>query len=149
MATNFDILERAEQVELLAAELYGAFARLFTADPAALQLFTRLRDEEQQHAARIRMLAAQGRRDTKLLARIDLDTRRLDEVILEISTLLATVRNGQWHGDLAETRLALLALEERCSRAHAEGLQGIHESLRGFFEQLAAQDKAHGELLRG
>jgi rubrerythrin len=149
MATNFDILERAEKVELLASELYAAFARHFSGDPTALHLFTRLRDEEQQHAARVRMLAAQSRRDSKLLWKIDADTRRLDDVILELASLTATVQRGHWKLDLAETRRALLALEERCARAHVEGLQGLHESLRTFFEQLAEQDKAHGELLRG
>jgi hypothetical protein len=149
MTTNFDILERAEKVELLSAELYAALARRYADDPTAVQLFTRLRDEEQQHAARVRMLAAQSRRDTKLLGKIDVDPRRLDDVLLELASLTATVQAGHWELDLARTRHALLELEGRCARAHVEGLQGLHESLRRFFEQLAEQDKAHEELLRG
>lgn len=147
--TNFDVLEKAEKVELLAAELYAFFARHFGADPAAAQLFTRLRDEEQQHAARIRMVAAQSRRDTKLLAKITVDTSGLDEVVREMTAILLNVKNGSWGADLAQTKRLLLELEDRAARAHAEGLQGLHEDLRKFFAQLALQDRAHEELLRG
>jgi rubrerythrin len=147
--TNFDVLEKAERIELLSSELYAAFATHFSADGAAHRLFTRLRDEEQQHAARVRMLAAQSRRDTKLLAKITGDTRGLDDVARELSAMIADVRSGSWGADLAQTRRLLMELEDRASRAHVEGLQGLHESLRGFFVQLAAQDKAHQEMLRG
>lgn len=149
MTTNFDILDRAEKVELLASELYGAFARHFGDDPTALSLFRRLRDEEQQHAARIRMLAAQSRHDGKLLGKIPGATDALDELLREMSSMLLLVKQGEWRADLAETRRTLLALEERAARAHAEGMQGLHESLRKFFELLAMADKAHEELLRG
>jgi rubrerythrin len=148
MTTNYAILEKAEQLELLSSELYAAFARRFGDDEAALKLFTRLRDEEQQHAARVRMLAAQARRDSKLLGRITVDTRALDEVMREMIAVLANVRNGNWGADLGQTKRLLLELEERCSRAHAQGMTGLDPSLRTFFEQLAAQDKAHEELLR-
>jgi rubrerythrin len=148
VTTNFDVLDKAEKIELLASELYAAFARHFCADPVALKLFTQLRDEEQQHAARIRTVAAQSRRDTKLLAKISVDTRGLDDVIVEMTAVLANVGHGNWGADLAQTKRLLVELEDRCSRAHAEGLQGLHESLRKFFEQLALQDKAHEELLR-
>jgi rubrerythrin len=148
VATTFDILDKAEKIELLAAELYAAFAKRFGDDDAAAKLFTRLRDEEQQHAARIRLLAAQSRRDSKLLGKLDLDARALDAVIQEMVAVLANVRNGNWGADLAQTKRLLVDLEERCARAHAQGLQGLNESLRKFFEQLAQQDRAHEELLR-
>jgi len=148
MTTNFDILDKAEKLELLAAELYAAFARRFGDDAAAVKLFTRLRDEEQQHAARVRMLAAQSRRDSKLLGKIAVDTRELDAVMKEMTTVLANVLAGRWQADLAQTKRLLLDLEERCSRAHAQGLLGLNDTLRRFFEQLAQQDKAHEELLR-
>lgn len=146
--TNFDVLEKAERLEQLAAELYAELARHFCADPAAQKLFTQLRDEEQQHAARIRMLAAQSRRDSKLLAKIHVDTQGLDDVARELIAMIANLRHGNWGADLPQTKRVLLELEERASRAHAEGLTGLHESLRKFFEQLAAQDRAHEQLLR-
>ncbi len=148
MPTNFEILDKAEKIELLAAELYAAFARRFGDDAAAAKLFTRLRDEEQQHAARIRMLAAQSRRDGKLLGKIGVEAGALDDVVREMTGMLANVLNGNWHADLAQTKRLLLELEERCARAHAQGLSGVDASLRTFFEQLALQDKAHEELLR-
>lgn len=147
--TNFDVLEKAERIELLAADLYAALARHFGADPGALKLFTRLRDEEHQHASRVRMVAAQARRDTKLLAKIQVDPRSLDAVAREMAADLASVLAGRWEADLAATKRRLLELEERASKAHAEALDGIHESLQSFFRQLAEQDKAHEELLRG
>lgn len=149
MTTNFDILERAEKVELLTSELYAAFARQFRADPSALQLFTRLRDEEQQHAARVRMLAAQSRHDPKLLAKIAVDTDRMDALVREIGGIKAAVEGGNWRLDLPATRQALIELEKRCALAHTDGLQSLDPSLRTFFELLASQDKAHEELLRG
>jgi rubrerythrin len=150
VATNFDILDKAEKLELLAAEIYGALVRRFGDDKAAASLFGRLREEEEQHAARVRMLAAQSRRDPKLMGKIVVDTRELDEVIREMGAVLANLRAGRWEADLVKTKRLLLDLEERCSRAHAHVLyQGAHDSLRKFFEQLALQDKAHEELLKG
>jgi rubrerythrin len=147
VTTNFDILDKAEKVELLAAELYGALARRFGEDAAAAALFNRLRDEEQQHAARVRMLGAQARRDGKLLGRIADDGRAMDEVLAEMAAMLANVRSGNWGADLPQTKRLLLELEERCSKAHAQAVSGLNDSLRRFFEQLAAQDKAHADLL--
>ena len=149
MTTNFDILERAEKVELLTSELYAAFARHFCADPSALQLFKRLAEEERQHAARVRMLAAQSRRDSKLLARITVDPHCIDALVREIGAVIAAVAAGQWRLDLPATREVLMELEERCARAHTDGLEGLDPALRSFFKQLAMQDKAHEELLRG
>lgn len=149
MATNYDVLAKAEKIELLSAELYEALARCFCADAEAHQLFTTLRDEEQQHAARIRLVAAQSRRDSKLLAKIDVDTCALDGVAREMEAILAYARSGTWASNLAETKRLLLDLEDRASRAHVEGLRELDESLRKFFEQLAEQDKAHEQLLRG
>jgi rubrerythrin len=148
VATTFDILEKAEKLELLAAELYGAFARRFGDDAGAAKLFTRLKDEEQQHATRVRMLAAQARRDSRLIGKISVDGHALDEVSGEMTVMLANVQRGDWQADLTQTKRLLVELEDRCSRAHAEQLLGLNDSLRKFFEQLAAQDKAHEELLR-
>jgi len=148
VSTNFDILDKAEKLELLAAEIYGALARRFGDDEKARKLFTRLRDEEQQHAARVRMVAAQSRRDSKLLGKITVDSREMDDVVREMAAVLANLNAGRWEADLAQTKRLLLDLEERCSQAHAQGMKGLHDSLRTFFEQLALQDKAHEELLR-
>lgn len=149
MTTNFDILERAEQVELLTSELYAALARHFCADPSALKLFTRLAEEEKQHAARVRMLASQSRRDTKLLAKITVDPQRIDALVREIGAVVTAIAVGRWRLDLPATREVLTELEERCAQAHTDGLEGLDPALRSFFEQLASQDKAHEELLRG
>lgn len=148
MPANFDILGKAEKLELLAAELYAALANHFGDDEAAAKLFTRLRDEEQQHAARVRMVAAQAGRDTKLLGKITADGGAMDDVAREMGVMLANVRRGDWRADVKQTKRLLLDLEERCSRAHAQGILGLNDSLRRFFEQLALQDKAHEELLR-
>jgi rubrerythrin len=149
MPTNFDILDKAEKLELLASEIYAELARRFGDDEKAVKLFTRLRDEEQQHAARVRMVAAQSRRDSKLLGKLVVDSRELDDVLIDMTTVLANLRAGRWEADLAQTKRILLELEDRSSHAHAQGLKGLNESLKKFFEQLALQDKAHEELLRG
>jgi multidrug resistance efflux pump len=148
VSTNFDILDKAEKLELLSAEIYGALARRFGDDEAAVKLFTRLCAEEEQHAARVRLVAAQSRRDSKLLGKITVDGHELDDVVRELTTMLANLRAGNWDADLAQTKRLLLDLEERSEQAHAHAINGLHESLRRFFEQLALQDKAHEELLR-
>ena len=147
--TTFDILDRAERIEQLAADIYDALALQFAGDPKARALFERLRDEELQHANRVRMLGSQSRSDRKLMAKLEVDPREMELVFGEMVGLLKRLRAGGWTMDLAATKRLLLELEERCSRAHAHLLyQGVHDGLRRFFEQLAAQDKAHEELLR-
>jgi rubrerythrin len=148
MATTYQLLQKAEQLELLAGQLYQALAGRH-AGPAR-DLFERLAGEEVQHAARIRLLAARYRQDPRLFSAAVTDGAQLDALLVEAAALIEAVRAGQWDGDPAESLRRAADLERRYAVAHAQVLtQEAVPGLRAFFEQLAAQDRAHLELLRG
>jgi rubrerythrin len=145
--STFQVFEEAERVEFLFAAIYEALARRFSEDPETYALFARLHEEETQHARRVRLLAARYRHDPKLLGRIGPESRELRPLTQECEAVLAAVKDGAWGRDLEEVFGNLAALEERCSRAHAELIsrEGDPE-LRAFFAQLAEQDEAHRQV---
>jgi len=146
MATTYLLLEKAERIELLAEQLYLTLAARF--DGEAKALFSRLAAEEAQHAARIRLLAARYRQDSRLVGALTLDTPRLDRLLREAEEALAGARQGAWDGDPAAALDGAAELERRLCGAHAQALpKEAHPDLRAFFEQLAAQDRAHLDLL--
>lgn len=148
MASTYLLLEKAEQIEALAERLYRVLAERF--DGEANLLFRRLADEEAQHAARIRLLAARYRHDRRLVASMDFDLGLLDRLFVEAEGALATVVGGAWDGDPAAARRAAVELEQRFCLVHAQVLSSAgHPELRAFFAQLAVQDRAHQELLGG
>ncbi len=146
-STTWQLLERAERVEVLSARIYGALARRFRAVPEVRALFERLEAEEQQHASRVRLLAAHHRNEPRLPLDAA-DPAALDTCIADATRALADIEAGRWPADPAEVRERLRALEDRLAQAHAEVLsKGAPPALRSFFEVLAAQDEAHARLL--
>jgi rubrerythrin len=145
-STTWQLLERAERVEVLSARIYGALARRFRDAPEVRALFARLEVEEQQHASRVRLLAAHHRNDPKLP--LEAGATELDACIAEATRALADIEAGLWPAELDEVRRRLRALEDRFAHAHAELLsKGAPPALRTFFESLAEQDEAHARLL--
>lgn len=146
MATTYQLLEKAERLELLAEQLYLALAGRFGGEAKAL--FLRLAAEEAQHATRVRLLAARYRQDPRLLGALSSDTAPLDRLLVEAEEALAGARAGSWDGDPAAALHGAAELERRFCSAHAQSLsREAHPDLRAFFEQLAAQDQAHLDLL--
>jgi rubrerythrin len=146
MPSTYQLLEKAERLELLAEQLYQALARRFGGE--AKGLFQRLAAEEAQHAARVRLLTARYRQDKRLVAALAADTTLLDRLLLEAGEAVAAVNAGAWDGDPHAALRAAAELEHRFCQAHAQALSAeAHPDLRAFFEQLAAQDKAHQDLL--
>lgn len=147
MATTYDVLERAERAERLAGLLYRTVAEAFP-EAAEVPTFRRLADEEDQHAARIRLLAARYRHDPRLFENADFKSRALDEVAHAVETLHAEVIAGRWASDYPGLLDQLCALEERGAASHAEVLaEGAVETVAEFFRQMAAQDRSHRLLL--
>ena len=147
MASTYELLDKAERIELLAEQLYAALAGRFGGD--AKQLFQRLAAEEAQHATRIRLLAGRYRQDKKLVASLSADTTLLDRLLVEADEALAAVQAGAWDGDPQAAFHSAAELERHFCQAHAQALSAdAHPELRSFFEQLAAQDKAHEALLQ-
>ncbi len=148
MASTFNLLQRAERLELAAADLYVALAARFPGEPGAL--FARLAREEGQHAARIRLLAARYQHDSRLIATHSVDTQEIEALVAEVGESLAAVQRGEWDGDGAAAVRRLAEMEERFCKAHAHTLpRDAHPELLAFFERLAAQDDAHRQLLAG
>lgn len=146
VSTTWQLLERAEQVEVASARLYGALARRFRDAPEIRALFARLELEEQQHASRIRLLAAHYRNDSKLPLEARPD--ELEACLAEAARALSEIEAGRWPAELAEVRERLRDLEARLSKAHAELIsKGAPAPLRSFFETLALQDEEHARLL--
>lgn len=146
MASTYELLEKAERLELLAEQLYMALSGRFAGE--AKLLFQRLAAEEAQHAARIRLLSARYRHDKRLQAALAADTTLIDRQLEEALEALAAVNAGAWDGDPHAALAAAAELERRFCNTHAQTLsRDAHPELRAFFEQLAAQDKAHLDLL--
>jgi rubrerythrin len=148
MATIYRLFEVAEALETLAASIYRAAAEAFSWDADARSLFTGLALEEEQHASRVRLLAARYRTDPGLVPAGVADPAELEALAAEGEAILAAIQAGEWGRDLARAREKLAALEWRYQRAHAQWLaRESNEALRQFFDRLASQDEAHWKLL--
>jgi rubrerythrin len=146
MATTYQLLDKAEQLELLACELYLELAGRYSGGDRAL--FERLSEEEGQHAARVRLLKARYRQDSRVMTADAADAGALDRLLEEASAGIAAVKAGRWDGDARAAFIRAAEMEERFAVAHAQTLsQDSIPGLRAFFEQLAAQDRGHKELL--
>lgn len=149
MGSTFQLFEKAEQLEIACAAIYRALAQKFEADPEGRDLFLRLEAEEQQHAARIRLLSARYQHDSKLLEVAAVAAHHLDELLAEARAVLSQVASGAWGASLEVVKGELAELEERFSAAHAHVIaSSANPALKAFFEQLAQQDQGHRELLR-
>lgn len=150
MASTYQLFQRAERIEIVAGNVYAALAGQFRDDPEAKALFAKLAVEEEQHAARVRLLAAHYRHDSRILGPGETDSTGLDGCLAECERALAEVEAGAWGRDLSEVKGRLAALEEGLAQAHADLLLGeTNPELREFFAQLAAQDVGHARLLGG
>lgn len=149
MASAYQVFEKAEQLETACAEMYRALAVRFEADPAASALFERLAQEEVQHAKRVRLLAARYRHDPKLFDNVDVTVHQLEVLLAEARQVAADVAAGAWGGNVEVVKGELADLEVRFATAHAHVIAAAaNPGLKTFFEQLAAQDAGHAELLR-
>ncbi len=150
VASSYQIFEKAEQLELLSAEIYRLLAERFRDQRAASALFTRLMEEELQHASRVRLLRARYRHDAKLFEDADLASANLDALIREAREIGSAIARGEWGENLEVVKQELAEIEDRFAVAHAHALcLGAAPSIRSFFEALAQQDQEHRKLLLG
>lgn len=143
-------LAAVEQLELLVAELYRVLADRFAATEPIRALFSRLGQEEIQHAARVRLLAAQYRTDSGLFRGAALFDGAPDpgHMLVELEAAVRDVEAGAWGDDLLEVRRRLVELETRFVSLHAQFMvAGAPREISEFFEELARQDEQHERLL--
>lgn len=145
--TPATFFHRTEQVERTAAAIYEALAQAFAAEPRVAARLRELADEELQHAARIRLFRAQHGASLPPFGR-----PRLEEELADMERyaagLLDEARRGALGDDIAAVHPRLAEMEERLA-LHAEAMaRGSEGTVRGFFEALARQDRAHQRLFR-
>jgi rubrerythrin len=150
MTTAYDIFARAERVELAAAALYRRVAAMLPWSGADRELLLRLEEEEFQHAARIRLLAAQYRNDPRLFQISSALLQRFDEVDAAGRELLQEIEGGRWIDDLQGLKIRIAQMEEQSGASHAEALaESADERIAQFFRLLARQDHEHRAMLLG
>jgi hypothetical protein len=148
LPSTFDVFRRAERIEAICAAIYGLLALRFRDDAEAWALFSRLEEEELQHASRVKLLASAYRHDSKLRTPVN-GADELQACLAAAEQALAEVQGGGWGPGLADVLGRAARLEEQLLSAHAHllALNGDH-ALRDFFEQLSLMDEGHVTLLR-
>jgi len=150
MTTTYHLFDVAERIEVVSAETYAALAVVWAGDAEAKALFLQLQEEELQHAARVRLLAARYRHDPRIVRLAQAGACELERLLGDCEAMLVDIRAGRWPHGLAETKRRLAEMEARAVRAHAEFLsKDADPALREFFERIAEQDDAHRRLLAG
>lgn len=149
MASSYQVFEAAAQIEEACGLMYREAARRFEADPGARELFRKLEQEEEQHALRVRLLAARYRSDPRSFGSALLPKLSdLEPLAEEARRELAALQAGEWPAELAAVKLRFAELERRFANMHSEFLApGIHPQVVAFFSQLAEQDREHDRLL--
>lgn len=136
----------AEQLEEIAAKMYGVLAQRFKGAPG--ELFQRLHEEEMQHLERVRMLKRRYLHDRRAVQRVQDAGDQMLAALNDGKEMLATLENATDRLTLEEARMLMLAMEDKLAVAHADAMAAFADpSLRRFFEQLAQQDRAHAHLL--
>ena len=145
MANVLKVLDKAERVEALAAQLYAAMATRFDVESKGRSLFERLAREEQQHALRVRMLASQVRKRNVVEIEEPAD---LDGMIPYLENLILSVGKSDGMADLERAIGFCVALENKLAGVHASKLCRAHPDLFEVFEALARADREHCSLLQ-
>jgi len=148
VAGTYSILQKAERIERLSADLYRAAADAFPDAPEA-PLLRRIAGEEDQHAARVRLLAGRYRADSSLFQGKALEVQGLDALVTEAEELQREIAAGRFRGGLPALLERLAALEEKGEMSHGDALARVSDPrVASFFRQMAGQDRAHRELLK-
>jgi rubrerythrin len=147
-ASAFEIFGLSERIEHGMARLYHAALERLPLDDPDRALFFRLEREEEQHAARIRLLVAQYRTEARLFGLATADLAGLEEGEREAEALREAIAAGRWDHDPAGLKRQLGELEARSGTSHAEILaRSADPRIARFFGDLARQDAAHQALL--
>lgn len=149
METMFGVLRKAQSVEEKAASIYSAAATRFAADLHWSRLFGRLAEEEKQHALRIQMLSSRLSHDRQSMRDARLPEVDLDALLAAGDALLDRIASPR-DLSLPEALSMIGGMEESFASVHAHMLLATDEpGFNQLFVQLAAQDRAHREMLSG
>ncbi|HEY3447898.1 MAG TPA: ferritin family protein [Myxococcales bacterium] len=141
------LLAKAERVEALSATLYRRLAEGLASGSGARVTFARLAAEEEEHAARIRLLK------TRIEARpwnpeLTLDLAGAEAMVADAEALLGLVEAEGPPASVEGAARLMIESERRLSAVHAHELVAGDPELESFFAELAMQDQVHLEILR-
>jgi len=141
-------LDLAIRVEKVAAQIYAVLAQRFGDSPEEHAMFSRLEQEELQHALRIEMLGTVLARRPELQFEPVLDVRRMTQALRDGEDVALLVADPTRSMTVSQARRMAAALELKFSSVHAEQLTTVSEpSLHELFSVFVAQDKEHAALL--
>lgn len=139
----FSIAELAEEV---AGEIYDILAAFFEDKPALQQLFSKLAEEEREHAERVRDLAKVWHRDKRAQPPA-LDVARMCQLVERARAFRDSLREAEVIDPYDAIRLAA-SIENDFNAAHAEAMaKERNPGMKALFEELAEGDEGHNELL--
>lgn len=146
VGTVCDDFVLAENIQLVAAEIYSSLSGKLRGDPELRALFALLSGEERSRAKRIRR-ATEICREREIAAVPTLDTLRLKELLAQMKKCHEKVLHAPTAGSECALKLARL-VEHELAAVRAEALlssdaPGLKEELRA----LEAEDHAHTALL--
>ncbi len=150
LLTNHAKFTLAERAEMLAADVYDGLAARVTGDPDGAAVFRRLREEELQHAYRIRMLFNEFLRQPAAFKDVPIDGDFLETAIAEGESLLTEVRASNEALSFERACSIALALEHTLAVSSSAMMAAEADpGIKRFFGSLAQQDKNHEDLLTG
>jgi rubrerythrin len=141
-------LQKAEQLESLAADLYLALARRFVDQPAVARGLESLAQEEVVHAGRIRILADACSKRGGGDADVVIDVEVLDKLIEQISASVQRAEESDDDTAVVEALGWASRMEDQLRAIHAELMAGeAFPELEELFEFLVEADGGHAERL--
>jgi rubrerythrin len=148
--TNYAKFTMAERAEMLAADVYEAIAARMGADPEGAAVFRRLREEELQHAYRIRMISNEFMRNSQSFRDVPIDGDFLESALAEAETILAQVRADRSPLAFDQACLIGVALEHTLAVSSSKLVAAEADpGIKKFFSSLEQQDRNHEDLLAG
>jgi rubrerythrin len=144
----YEICGRIELIELCGAELYRVVADRFPWSEPQRRVFTRLMDEELEHAARVRRVRASLTVEPIAFVASATTLTRLAAMEAALRDVLEEVESSRWDGDSVALKDRLADLELRLAMTHAEILASCADGrVSTLLRELAQLDREHLALV--
>jgi hypothetical protein len=144
----YEVCGRIELIELCGAELYRVVADRFPWSEPQRRVFTRLMDEELEHAARVRRVRASLTVEPTTFVASATTLTRLAAMDRALRDVVEEVESGRWDTDSVGLKDRLADLERRLGTAHVEILSSCADRrLSTLLRELVQLDREHLALV--
>jgi rubrerythrin len=144
----YQICGRIELIELCGAELYRVVADRFPWSEPQRRVFTRLMDEELEHAARVRRVRASVTVEPTAFVAPATILTRLAAMEAALRDVVEEVESGRWDGDSVALKDRLADFELRLGMTHVELLASCADRrVSTLLRELAELDREHLALV--